>query len=247
LQRIDGSVGSFDGSVRRAEAALEWETENGTRIKGSLFAGGSSVGGGIALTQPDLRGSTTAALEIARPNWDFTETLAQSGTRDRIEVKRDTTINSRIAAQLGVAINRYDLPGLAGAAETVSANGSVRLTLSRKPQVAVNYLIDAEYRTSEKALAGAGGNSYRPLPLVSREIHTGSVQADKQMARGLHASAAAGIEVDRLGGRAPYFTGSVTWDRLRHVGLRADYDHRLYLYGSNQTVTTLRGGLFWAF
>jgi tetratricopeptide (TPR) repeat protein len=247
LQRSDGTTGAFDGTVRRAEAALEWEAESGTKIKGSLFGGDSSLGGGIALTQPDLRGSTGATLEIARPNWDFTQLLAQGGTRDRLEVKRDTTIDSRVTTEFGAAVNRYDLPGAPDAAESVSASGNVNLTLLRKPQLSLNYSLDAEYRTSIKNLPDSNGNIFRPLPLVSREVHTGTVQGDKQLARGLHAAGAAGIAVDRFGGHAPYFAGSLTYDPQKHLGLHAEYDHQLYSYGSRRTTTTLRGGLFWMF
>ncbi len=247
LQRMDGSIGAFAGTVRQAEAALQWEAENGVKLKGAVFSGGPSTGGGVSVTQPDATGSTSAAIEIAKPDWDFAQSLAQHGTRDRIEVKRDTTVNSRITTQFGLAFNRYNLPGLPRAAQSVAAAGNVNLMLLRKPQISLNYSLDAEYRTDVRTLQTADGAAYLSLPLVSREVHAAGVQVDGKLARGLHATGAAGVAVDRYSGSAPYFTGSLIWDRPRHLGARIDYDRRLYVYGPSQTVTSLKGALLWAF
>jgi Tfp pilus assembly protein PilF len=247
LQRLDGSRGAFDGVERRSEAAVQWESEDGMQLKGSLFMGGVSHGVGVSAARPDLRGSTSAAVEIGRPDWDFSESLAQGGVRDRLEIRRDTTLNSRIAVQLGAAVNRYDLPGLPGAAASVAASGSVNVKLLRAPQLSLNYSIDGEYLTDAKVSQAPDGHSFRPLPLVSREVHAASVQFERQLTRGLHATGAAGVAVDRLGGSAPYFSGSITYDRSRHLGARVDYDRRAYKYDSRQISTSLRAGVLWRF
>jgi Tfp pilus assembly protein PilF len=250
LQLANGSQANFNGIERRGEAALEWESENGMRIKGSFFSGssdGSPVGGGLTMVRPDARGSTSVVLEKGRPDWDFGESLAQGGVRDRVEIRRDSTINARTSVQAGVAVNRYDLPSDPRAAESVSANASANVLLLRSPRIALNYSLDAEYIVGAKVDGLPDGASFRPLPLASREVHAGGVQTEKQLARGLHARAEAGIAMDRLGGRAPFFTGGVTYDRFRHFGARADFDRRMYKYDSSQTVTSLKAGLFWIF
>jgi hypothetical protein len=250
LQRANGSQGNFDGIERRGEAALEWESENGTRIKGSLFSGsyeGSAVGGGLTIVRPDAQGSTGVVLEKGKPDWDFGASLAQGGVRDRLEIRRDGTIGARTTLQASVAVNRYDLPADPRAAESVSAAASVNLRLLRSPRIALNYSLDAEYVLGTKVAQAADGTSFRPLPLVGREVHAASVQTEKQLARGLRATGEAGIAVDRFGGSTPFFTGGVTFDRFRHFGARADFDRRMYKYDSRQTVTGLKAGLFWIF
>ncbi|HTA46274.1 MAG TPA: tetratricopeptide repeat protein [Bryobacteraceae bacterium] len=250
LQRANGTQGKFDGIEHRSEAALEWEAENGTRIKGSLFSGfsaGSPMGGGLTIVRPDAQGSTKASIEIDRPDWDFAEVLAQGGIRDRVEIRRDSTLSARTSVQIGAAANRYDLPTDPRAAESVSAAADVNFRLLRSPQISLNYSLDAEYVLSTKVSQATDGATFRPLPLASREVHAGSVQAEKQLTRGLHATAEAGLAVDRLGGRAPFYTGGLTYDRFRHFGAHVDFDRRMYRYDSHQTVTGLRAGLFWIF
>jgi thioredoxin-like negative regulator of GroEL len=247
MQRLDGSVGSYAGTLRRIEAGVEWESMEGTLLRGSLFSSGGPTGTGFAVTQPDLHGSTSASIEYRKPDWDFAQSLVQGGTRDRIELKRDARLGSRVTAELTVAANRYDLPGVPRAAQSVAVSGNATMTLLRKPHVSAVYTLDGEYRTSVKALESSSGASYLPLPLLSREVHTGAIQIDQQIARGLHATGAAGFSDDRLGGTAPSITGNLTYDRLRHFGAKIDYDRRLYRYGTNQISTTLRAGIFWAF
>lgn len=247
VQRVDGTVGSYAGSLRRVEAGLDWESLGGTLVQGSLFSSGGPVGGGVAVSQSDLHGATSASFVYGKPDWDFAQSLIQGGTRDRIELKRDSRLGSRVTTELAVAANRYDLPGIARAAQSVAVSGNATLTLLPNPHVSAVYTLDGEYLTSVRALESASGASYRPLPLVSREVHTGAVQIDKQIVRGLHATGTAGFSYDRLGGTAPSINGSLTYERLRHLGAKIDYDRRLYRYGSNQISTTVRAGVFWIF
>jgi Tfp pilus assembly protein PilF len=247
LQKSDGSRGPFSGVERRGEADLEWELQNGMRIKGSLFSGDSSPGGGVIVVRPDLRGSTTVTVEEGRPDWDFRESLAQGGTRDRIEVRRDAPINARITAQAGVAVNRYNLPGIPGAARSVAATGNVSARLLRAPSFSLNYALDGEYLLDSKGARAPDGAGFRPLPLVSREVHATSARFDREVTRGLHVAAAAGVAVDRFGGVTPFFNGSVGYDRSRHFGARLDYERRTYQYNTSQTASSVLGWIYWRF
>ena len=144
-------------------------------------------------------------------------------------------------------MNRYDLPGIPGAAESVAASGNVNVKLLRAPQLSLNYALDGEYLTDAKVNQATDGTSFRPLPLVSREVHAASVQIERQLTRGLHATGAAGFAVDRLGGSAPFVSGSMTYDRSRRFGARLDYDRRSYKYDSSQISTSFRAGVLWRF
>jgi tetratricopeptide (TPR) repeat protein len=247
LRYADGRIGPFDGVLRRGEAALEWESDDGTRVKGSLFTGNSTIGGGVAVTKPDPNGSFTIQLDLNRPNWDIAETLAEHGVRDRVEVRREITLGPRVSVAVGAAANRYSLPGMPGAAESVSAAGDASLRLLRQPQIALGYSFDGEYLLSTKTLSEAATGMFQPLPLVSREVHAASVRFAKQLTRGWRVEGSGGMAVDRLGGSAPFWTAAVSYDASRHFGLKLDYDRRLYTLDTSRIVTSFRVNLLWRF
>jgi Tfp pilus assembly protein PilF len=247
LRRRDGSSSSFNGIERRAEAGMEWEAENGTKLRASFFGGVSTSGGGLSVLRPDGLGSTSAAIEVARPDWDFAQSLAQGGVRDRVEVKRDSKIGSRTSLQAGAAVNRYDLPGLADAARSVSVAADANVRLLRTLGLSLDYSLDAEYILHERSSLTSSGAIFEPIPLVSREVHSVGPKIERQLTRGLRLVGSAGMAADRLGGRAPFVNSSLVWDRNRHLGARAEYDRRTYKYNSSQIATSLRGGLYWTF
>ena len=247
LRYADGHLGPFEGIRRRGGAALEWESDGGARVMGSLFAGNSTVGGGAEISRPDPKGISTILLELNRPYWETPESLAQGGVRDRVEVRREAMLSSRVSLRVGAAANRYSLPGTPGAASSVAAAGGVNIRLVRRPQISFDYSFDGEYRLSANAGKEIAGSGFQPLPLVSREVHAASVQIEKRVTRALSAQAAAGMAVDRLGGRAPFWTLAAGYDVSSHFGARLDFDRRLYTMDSTRNVTTFRGGLWWRF
>jgi Tfp pilus assembly protein PilF len=247
LQFVDGHTGAFAGIRRRGGAALDWESDGGTRVTGSLFAGNSTVGGGAAINLPNPKGISTIQLEFNRPYWDIPESLAQEGVRDRIEVRREATLSPHVSVRGGAAANRYRLPGAPAAANTLAAAGGVNIRLMRQPQVSFDYSFDGEYRVSGTNSYETGRGRFQPLPLVSREVHAAAVQIEKRIASGWVAQAAAGMAVDRLGGRAPFWSAAASYDVSRDFGARLDFDRRLYTMNSTRNVTTFRAGLWWRF
>ncbi len=247
LRYGDGHVASFDGLLRRGEAALEWESDGGTRLKASLFGGNATAGGGVTLSRPDASGISAIQVDFNRPYWEIAESLARDGVRDRVEVRRETTLGPRVTVRAGAAANRYSLPGTPGAAESVSASGEASLRLRREPLVSLEYDLDAEYRIAVKTLASAASGSFQPLPLVSREVHAVSVRGEKKIARGLRVEAAGGMAVDRLGGSAPFWTAAVNYQASRHFEGKLDYDRRLYTLNTTRVATTFRIELLWRF
>lgn len=242
----EGRTAPFAGVRRRGEAALEWETEGGIRAQGLLFAGNSTVGGGVVLNRPDARGSSAIRLEVNRADWDFAESLAQEGVRDRIEVRRETIVSPRVSMRVAVAANRYSLPGVGSAASSVGINGDVTVLLLRRPNLALGYAFDAEYRLSARTIDTPAG-AFQPLPLVSGEVHAPMLRLEKQITRGLRLEGAAGMAVDRLGGSAPFFTAGVGYEAGRHFALKLDYDRRLYTLDSTRIVTSFRAAVSWRF
>jgi Flp pilus assembly protein TadD len=247
LRLADGSVAGFDGIRRRAEASLEWESENGVSVEGSLYTGGGAPGGGVAVTRPDASGSTTLNIELQRPYWEFAESLAQNGVRDRVGIRREITLGSRLSARIGGAVNRYGLAGAPNAASNVAATGGVTLQLASRPQLAFAYDFDGEYLLSATSRTAANGIIFQPLPLTSHEFHSGSMTAAKQLTRSLRVDGAGGIEVDRFGGHAPFVDLNLKFEPQGHFGAQVDFDRRLYFLDTARSVTSFSGRIFWRF
>lgn len=242
----DGRTAPFEGLRRRGQAALEWESEGGVRVEGSLFAGNATAGAGAALSRPDSRGTSAIRLEVNRPDWDFAESLAQGGVRDRLEVRRETILTPRISLRVAAAANRYSLSGAPNAARSAGIGADVAIGLLRRPNLALEYAFDGEYRLSARTLDTPSGR-FQPLPLVSREVHAPLLRFEKQVARGLRLEGAAGMAVDRLGGSAPFFTAGASYEAWRRFGLKLDYDRRLYKLDSARIVTSFRAEVSWRF
>jgi hypothetical protein len=247
LRLADGSVAGFDGIRRRAEASLEWESETGVHIVGSLFTGAGAPGAGVAVTRPDASGSTSIKIELQRPYWEFAESLAENGVRDRVEVRREITLGSRLSASIGGAVNRYGLAGAPNAASNVAATGGIALLLASRPQLSLAYDFDGEYLLSAASRTAADGTIFQPLPLTSHEVHSASLTAAKQLTRNLRVDGAGGIEVDRFGGHAPFVDLNLKYAPRGHFGAQVDFDRRLYFLDTTRSVTSLSGRIFWRF
>jgi Tfp pilus assembly protein PilF len=247
-----GSIAPFDGVRKHGEASLDREWESGTLLRGSLFAGGATLGAGAAVTRPDARGSTTVQLEFHRPYWEFAESLAQEGVRDRVEVSRETNLGQRLSARFGGAWNRYSLKPDPSAAETVAAEsvvaaGGLAFRLSARPQVTLEYSVDAEYRLSARTGADAGGTPFQPLPLASREVHAATIRIAQPVTRNLRVEGASGFAADRFGGYAPFLNLNVNYAPRGRLSVQLNYDRRLYTLDTARTVTSFGGKLSWRF
>ncbi|PWU05655.1 MAG: hypothetical protein C5B51_13990 [Terriglobia bacterium] len=240
-----GGVVPLEGVRQRGEASVEREWSDGTRLQGSLFTG-ERLGAGAAITRPDAAGETSIRVEAARPYWDFAESLAQAGVRDRVEVRRETSLGPAVSVRLAGALNRYGLQHAPGTAESAAATAAVAIKVSRRPQVNFEYYLDAEYPLSVDSRPGADGRRFQPLPLIGREVHGASVGTVKALSPNLQVAGAAGIAMDRYGGRAPFasFHGGY---RRGHFEVRLDFDRRLYFLDSARTVTSAGGGFSWHF
>ena len=247
LRFADGRVGAFNGVRERGEASVEREWMDGRRVKVSVFEGGSKPGAGAAVTQPDAKGATTIALEINRPFWEFNESLAQDGARDHAEIRHETTLGRRLSARFGVAWNRYNLKPAPGAAETAAPTGGATFRLAERPQLALEYYFDGEYRLSIISRPDASGKLFEPLPLLSREVHGAGLSFTEPIGSHAKVSGASGMAVDRLGGYAPFLNFKVAYEPRGHFSASLDFDRRLYFLNSAQTVTTVKGGLSWRF
>jgi cellulose synthase operon protein C len=243
----NGVAGPFRGVLRRGEATVQYETESGLRVEGAAYASDAGPGAGTAVTIPDARGTSIVRLDLNRPYWEFTQSLAGDGTRSRVELDREIVLSPGLSASLTAALNRYSLRQVSDAASSVSAQGRVTYSLLRHPQLSLEYNLDTEHALSVATREAADGLEFHPLPLVNREVHSAGVTVAGQPLRNVQASATAGYAVDRFGGRAPFLSASLNYKNRGRFGGGIDFDRRLYFFNTAQTVTTFGGHLSFRF
>src|SRR5262249_43506930 len=139
VRRSDGTIAPYRGALRREQASVQYETQNGIRWEAGMFATGAHIGVGGAVTKPDPRGNSTIRVEIGRAYWDFAESLANGGTRDRIELSREVTAGPRVSVNADTSWNRYNLREVSNAAESVAAQGRVNVLLLSHPRLDFEY------------------------------------------------------------------------------------------------------------
>jgi hypothetical protein len=233
--------------LRQGEATVQYETESGLRVEGAAYASDAGPGAGAAVTIPGAQGTSTVRLDLNRPFWEFTQSLAGEGTRSRVEVNRETVLSPRLSASLTAALNRYNLRQVSDAASSAAAQGRVSYRLLSHPQLSLEYNLDAEYKLSVATREAADGLEFRPLPLVNREVHSAGVSVAAQPLRDVEASATAGYAIDRFGGHAPFVSANVNYKNRSRLGGGIDFDRRLYFFNTAQTVTTFGGHLSFRF
>jgi cellulose synthase operon protein C len=234
-------AGPFRGVLHQGEASVQYETENGLRVEGDAYASDAGPGAGAAVIVPDSQGTTTVRLDLNRPYWEFAPSLADGGTRSRVEVTHETVLSPRLSASLTAALNRYNLRRISDAASSAAAQGRLTYRLLPHPQLSLEYNLDAEYKLSVATRPAVDGAEFHPLPLVNREVHSVGMTVAGQPVRNLQATIAAGYAVDRFGGRAPFVSANLNYKGSGRFGAGVDFDRRLYFLNTAQTVTTFGG------
>jgi hypothetical protein len=251
VRRTDGLSQPFKGPRQRGAVGLAYSAEDGKRLHGQIFANAKRAGAGLAadFAFDDARLGT--GIEIARPYWDFTESLVSDGTRDRVFAEYTRPYVLGLSARVRAGLNRYGLPGRADGARSAAIDGELRLPLDGYVRgAAVAYVFDGEYpwRIASVDDPFSPGTEYRPVPLRYREVHglLASYTLDWRQAFDsdlpLAIDVSAGPAYDRYGHRGgPLLGGGVTWlgEGPFEGGLRASYGRGV---GRDASAFTTIGG-----
>ena len=214
VRRSDGRILDFDGSRMRGELFAVGNLINGRRLQGSLFFGEETIGVGVALALPDFLGTTHFEAELNRPSWEFNEGFVDRGVRNQIGLLRDLRLTPRLSAQAAAFTRTYGVSGDNSVARSFALEGGVRyLVLPESPNLTIGYRFDAEYRRSVDIRFDQTGAAFKPIPLVSREVHALEVTADFNLTNNWGASTYAGFGVDRFSDSG--FFGGV---EVAHIG-----------------------------
>jgi len=248
--RLDTDVFSAPGGVSGVrtggEVHLGYELDSGAALGGSVYESGGRAGAGLDFGRPDDTGQTGLRLTYHQPYWLFLETLTGGGSRDRVELRREQNLLPHLSGRILTGLNRYDMNGIAAAARSYFIEGALTYRILPKPNLVAEYGLDIEHRYSLGSEVVAG-QRITPLPLASREVHAATLNLSEPLGRHWQAEMYGGGAVDRLGGRAPFFGGRMTYNSRSPLGAQIFFDRRLYIVNTTRAETRAGGYLFWRF
>jgi len=249
VTRLDGQSLPFDGT--RQHMILDFGLFPGdqTRLRLSLTATGRQLGLGVGWQYTGNPGRTFLSLDWRRPWTGTLEAVAGYGSRDRIELRHEYTYRSRLHFTGGVSLNRYELYDLSRAAESIGFDFGVRYDLPfQAPGLSVGYSVDHETITHRAELRDPLGVQYRPLELLSHEIHSIDLAWSDRLTDYLRFDTRVGYGYDRINGDGPFLSLDLIYEPAPEL------ESGLYLNGSNTTgrgadASLIQGGgyLEWRF
>lgn len=224
---------------QRAELLAQHNFDSGGELRLSAFGTRLAVGGGVHYAQAGAGAKTEVAVEYRRPYWEYVEGLAAYGTRNRGEIRREQRIGPRVSTRAGAAMNQYGLGTADRVGQSASFDAGLDVTLLKtNPDVVVEYAVDVESRRFSRP---------DTIPLVSREVHAGSVIVHHRVGRWLLTEAFSGYATDRLGGQSPFFGARVIRTGSGRLGFHLWVDRRLQSVATGQTVSRAGANLQWRF
>lgn len=236
---VNGETVPLKKALRR-RGELRWFHENdyGLGFSSELYFAKHIFGVGGEWRRLDNYGFTRARIEYRKPNWDYVETIIEFGSRDRIFLERAHRLYPRFNAIINTAFNRYYLSPLSGrAADSFSWQGfftyevfplnSIRQTLNRDQNIYLEYSIDAEYPTWLARRIDSSGQSFNPLPIVNREIHTLQFIVTKTLCKNFEMAGNFGYAYDRFGINIldEVYGAWMSWNRRPGLTFKVLYDH----------------------
>jgi tetratricopeptide (TPR) repeat protein len=239
VQRADGSLEPLADRLARVEASVTTALMPGLRTSASLFGTDGGLGVGGSATRHDLRGATTVVAEYGRPFWDFVESAADGGRRDRTTVQRDWRFTPNRALWASTGLHRYRLASGARTSSAVVTLGVVQTVRPKPPTITLQYGLDLERRLNATHVARTDGTSFAPIPLVSREVHVFGVVSRTSLRKLGEVDASSGYTVDRLGGRGSFVTARLTPPPDARVGVELWGERRRYTLATSQQAVGL--------
>ncbi len=240
IQLLNGETTSFSGVRYRSELFLQQSYLNGAQLKGSFFVSGSRPGFGLQYLALGGGGRSGVELVFRQPFWDFVESAAARGVRDRIGLTRSQSFHRRVTGWVNVGMNRYGLEDLPNVAQSLSAKGGVSYALKLgRPELALHYSYDGEYRTWIHSRMGPEGILFHPLPLVSREVHSGTFSVGHDWTPFLYTQGYVGYLKDRLGGRGPTFGVRVNCQLMADMEAQFWFDQSAYAIDTARTYRSI--------
>ena len=244
----EGQSGPIRGIRQRGEIYIQQEFEGGLQLRGSFFAADSRPGLGSRLSVPGFQGETFLEADYHRPYWEYIESLANGGTRNRLAVGRQQRLGPKLNGSLSGGIFQYRVRPSGNVASSFGVLGNLTyLVVRSRPLLSLEYDLDGEYRHAISTWTASDGLYYNPIPLRSREVHAASALIGQDIRSHLRAEAYGGFAWDRLGGHGPFGGLRLNLELARRLEVQVWFDRRLNSINTGERVTRWGATLQWRF
>jgi tetratricopeptide (TPR) repeat protein len=225
---------------QRGEVSLRKDFQDGSDLHFSAFGSRDQAGGGLGYRHTDSGGDFNFQADYRRPFWEFRETIVGYGVRDRAEIRRNQRLGQSFDGRFTLAMNRYGVDGIDNAARSMAYDGAISWAMHSNPYIALEYSVDKE---------SVGHFQQNTLPLVSREVHAGTIDTQFHLSRQLLAEGSFGFVRDRLGAHAqgPFMGGRLTRGGSSRLRLQVWFERRRNSVETGQIVNLAGATLNWRF
>jgi hypothetical protein len=137
-------------------------------------------------------------------------------------------------------MNRYGVDSIDNAARSMAYDGGISWAIRSNPYIALEYSVDKE---------SVGRLQQNTLPLVSREVHAGTIDTQFHLSRQILAEGSFGFVHDRLGEHAqgPFIGARVTRGGSSRLRVQAWFERRRNSVETGQVVNLAGASLNWRF
>jgi tetratricopeptide (TPR) repeat protein/lipopolysaccharide biosynthesis regulator YciM len=212
---LNGNAGPVDESAWMAEIYYHHIFDNGN--VGEIGLIGSNSGAGVegAYSVPGFMGALRFFGEYNKPFWILGQGIVTDSNRDRLGVYQDMRYGENLFGGIGTHYVRYTVDsGDDEVADGIGVNALLgyRLPQFTKPELRLIYGFDGEYLFDDSEFYTRGGNTFRPLPIFSREIHSFALNVRDDLSyENFWWEVYGGYAVDRLGGHGPFAGGELNY------------------------------------
>lgn len=245
--RPDGQFLPYDGTRADGELGAAYRLSTDWTFSGRFLINPVGVGaGGRVLYGPPNRRLTLEG-ELNAPTYDFTETIADAGTRDRAAIGYRRVLGQDVTLLASAHYNNYSLPDDADVAQTAGFGAELDYVLSQAlfrngPALVATYRFDGDWVLQSEERVSALGQSYNPLPITSREANTLSLGLFGWLSQDTDYALQLGYTYDRIQGQSPEGAAQLRWQPTDTLEIFTDASYGLST-GRGNDATVLRLGL----
>ncbi len=251
--RPNGDDAPFDGARHQATLGATHALDAKTELTGVIHLSEGLPGFSAKALERGLFAAadteTTLEIDILKPYWGLIEGIVNDGARSRVHGTHYHPLNDALAFYAETGVNTYRVDGESDVADSVSAGASATYTPVWFPEgMTAAYQIDGEYVLTRKVSTRQDGSTFRPLNVVTREVHTGQLAYRREIVRHVNLSLSLGYSYDRFNAKGPSVATGVSYKPMPGLSAEATASQSITSSrGSDSTVNRFGFLLSWLF